>query len=569
MLLIVVFESYVLFAKVGNRFRWAVCQIDALQRLKGDRKIVREALANLPKDLYKTYDRVIIEVPEEEQIFVQHVLYWICYHLEFLGGRGVPCIILLEAVARSTASQGIDLSARYYDVEMIQQLCGCLVKIVSPKDPPLSYDRYILGSDSENVVFAHFTVREYLDASRYHRQSTLYSTECKGSLRRSFELSILKGACCVERNELWESGNARHRSAEIIDALENNFNVYSLVSAVLLLRKFDKAFEEPALLSLAVDVMDPYKQSWMTAKSIIEVFLYESRKRTPRWEIYWEDGTDNPDAAALVNMLHLVHYSSSQAALVRTFLRHRDANSLIRSPLRCTKAVSFDRYKKSVKLEGSLSEVLIDLGVVHEPTIEVLLDYDQGFSDSSNLLQKYLRQRHDWDSDSAHLVERFLGNGADPNDSNHLLTPLQLAAVFRDNYIIKTLLKAGANPNSTGDVDEKVLKYKTSHYHFICLLGASPLCIYRYFYRNLVGFGGDYDMHYYKEGEATLIGYGARDFSSETGVPRVWESSWVSPYSLSNWLLWTGSLLAHTESHAEHRKPQRRSSHGSQQHLHT
>ena len=540
MLLIMIFESYVLFAKVGNRFRWAVCQIDALQRLKGDRKIVREALANLPKDLYETYDRVTIEVPEDEQIFVQHVLYWICYHPEIHGGQGVPCIILLEAVARSTAIQGIDLSARYYDVEMIQQLCGCLVKIVSPKDPQVSEYTYPLGSKSENVVFAHFTVREYLDASRYHKQSTLYSTECKGSLWRSFKLSILNGACCVERNELWERGDARHRGAEIIDALENNFNAYSLVSAIVLLKKFDKALEEPALLSLAVDVVNPYKQSWMTAKSVIEVFLDKSYRYSPRWEISWEDGTDNPDAAALVNMLHLVHYSSPQADLVRTFLRHRDANSLIRSPLRCTKVISFDGDEKSVKLEGSLSEVLIDLGITHESTIEVLLDYDQGFSDSSNLLQKYLRQIH---FDGAHLVERLLRNGADPNISNHLLTPLQLAAVFRDNDIIKILLKAGANPNGTGDVDEeKVLKDLISRCHFGFLLGASPLCIFRHW----ADFN-DYYKHEYEEGEATLIGYGARDFSSKIRVARVCDLNWISPSSLANWI----SL---TESHSKYRK---------------
>lgn len=63
-----------LFAKVKNGFRWAVCQIDVLQRLEGERKIVRGALANLPKDLYETYDRETIEVPEDEQIFVQHAL---------------------------------------------------------------------------------------------------------------------------------------------------------------------------------------------------------------------------------------------------------------------------------------------------------------------------------------------------------------------------------------------------------------------------------------------------------------------------------------------------------------
>ena len=526
MLLIMAFESYVLFAKVGTRFRWAVCQIDALQRLKGDRKIVREALANLPKDLYETYDRVTIEVPEDEQIFVQHVLYWICYHLEIHGGQGVPCIILLEAVARSTANQGIDLSARYYDVEMIQQLCGCLVKIISPKDLQVSYDRYILESRSENVVFAHFTVREYLDASRYHKQSNLYSAECKGSLWRSFKLSILNGASCVERDELWEKGDAQHPRAEISDALENNFNAYSLVSAIVLLKKFDKALEEPALLSLAVDVVNPYKQSWMTAKSIIKAFPDASRKEFPQWERSWEDGTDNSDAAALVNVLHLVNHFPRQADLVRNFLRHRVASSLIRSPLLCTKVVSFHGDERSVKFEGSLSEVLIDLGVAREPTIEVLLDYDQGFSNSSNMLQSYLRRSHVSDSGSAHLVERFLGNGADPNISTHLFTPLQLAAMFHNTNIIKILLKAGAKPNGIGGVNEKDLEDQIRLDPF---LGASPLCIFRHWPTSY-----DYDKHEYEEGEATLIGYGAKDFSKKPGQATVQNPRRVPQFRLDD-----------------------------------
>lgn len=109
-------------------------------------------------------------------------------------------------MARSTASQGTDLNARYYDVEMIQELCGCLVKIVPPNEPRAP--NYTLGSKSENVVFAHFTVREYLDASRYHKQSILYSTECKRSLWRDFKLTTFNWACPVERNELWERGDA-------------------------------------------------------------------------------------------------------------------------------------------------------------------------------------------------------------------------------------------------------------------------------------------------------------------------------------------------------------------------
>lgn len=42
---------------LSPRFRWIVCQIDDLQRLKPDINVVTTALANLPRTLDETYER--------------------------------------------------------------------------------------------------------------------------------------------------------------------------------------------------------------------------------------------------------------------------------------------------------------------------------------------------------------------------------------------------------------------------------------------------------------------------------------------------------------------------------
>ncbi|MCJ1452480.1 hypothetical protein MMC28_002823 [Mycoblastus sanguinarius] len=55
-------------------FRWAVCQIDVLQRLKCERGVFKKALGNLPKTLDEMYDRILLTIPEEEQLFVHHAL---------------------------------------------------------------------------------------------------------------------------------------------------------------------------------------------------------------------------------------------------------------------------------------------------------------------------------------------------------------------------------------------------------------------------------------------------------------------------------------------------------------
>ena len=539
------------FAELKIRFRWAVCQIDVLQRLKGEREIIKSTLANLPKGLYETYDRVTTEVPEDEQIFVQHTLYWICYHFEIYGEQGILWRILLEAVARSTSSQGIDLNARYYDLRILQETCGCLIEIIPP------YRR--LGSSGfENVAFAHFTVREYLDASRYHMQSVLYSAKCKISLWREFKLTTLNGACCVERNRQWEmcevpfhvcTGHENSYSLpfpqgdvsstdyrnEIIHAMESNFNIYSLASAIILLKEDSTISEEPCLIPFIFDVVNPYRQNWKTVKTIIEEILSTGHDDQPHyenrsgWEIFWDDETSTPYAAALVNITYLVTGPSTQACLVRRLLRHGDADSLIRSHTKFTKLVCWTggyEQIEQIKVEGPLSEVLINVEVMQEPAFEVLLDYGRGFSDPSKLLIVYLTRSHIFDFDSVHLVERLLRNGANPNTSHYHITPLQLAAVFRDTEILKVLLTAGADPNGTIDVNDRASEFAIFKNQFNILAGASPLWIFTNF-----PYFGEQNKCRYKEGEAFLIEHGARTFLSNRREDMVNQLSQLSPPS--------------------------------------
>jgi hypothetical protein len=83
------------------RFRWAVCQIDALQRLKGERNVVKKALTNLPRTLDEIYDRIFCAIPEEEYMFVHHAFQWITYHSTLYDGEGIPSAVLLQAVEKS------------------------------------------------------------------------------------------------------------------------------------------------------------------------------------------------------------------------------------------------------------------------------------------------------------------------------------------------------------------------------------------------------------------------------------------------------------------------------------
>src|ERR1051326_1866906 len=81
----------------SHRFRWASCQISSLQRLKGESQIIRNALANLPKTLDETYERIFLQIPKEDREFVHHALKWIYYHNELLAGD-ISSSLLLRAI---------------------------------------------------------------------------------------------------------------------------------------------------------------------------------------------------------------------------------------------------------------------------------------------------------------------------------------------------------------------------------------------------------------------------------------------------------------------------------------
>jgi hypothetical protein len=152
-------------------FRWAVCQLDLLQRMNCDRDIVRKALANLPRSLDETYDRIFSAIPEEERVFVHHALQWIHYHGVLYNGEGIPCAILLQAIAKSTAGLISDHGERFYDNDALRELCGSLICVILER-------RNSMNGSSRSILcvsYAHFTVREYLDSTRVSRPRQLTS----------------------------------------------------------------------------------------------------------------------------------------------------------------------------------------------------------------------------------------------------------------------------------------------------------------------------------------------------------------------------------------------------------
>lgn len=142
-----------------NRFRWTVCQIDVLQRLRSQAD-VRRALLNLPKTLDETYERVFQLLAEEDREFVRLALIIICGNNDS-HPMHMPVEVLLKAIAYILDGHNAvheDDQIAVEDYETLRDRCGCLISVT-------------VHGDVNYAFLAHYTVKEYLYSSRIAESS--------------------------------------------------------------------------------------------------------------------------------------------------------------------------------------------------------------------------------------------------------------------------------------------------------------------------------------------------------------------------------------------------------------
>src|SRR4051812_15404910 len=115
--------------------------------MMGDADVIRNALADLPKTLDETYERIFLAIPREDWPFVRHVLTWIHFHSN-LYSENIPSATLLQAAGQTDAGLNTSSPEYFYDEESVKEICGCLVNVERPN-----------ASSPSFVSFAHYTVR--------------------------------------------------------------------------------------------------------------------------------------------------------------------------------------------------------------------------------------------------------------------------------------------------------------------------------------------------------------------------------------------------------------------------
>lgn len=502
-----------------------MCQIDSLQRLKCERKIIQKALKNLPKTLDETYDRILFAVPKEERLFVDYALQWIAHHNEMYHGQGIPYEVLIEATEAGILDLTGNQNERFYDKDTLREVCGCLIDI----SPENCLD--ILGHSHHtyiSVTFAHYTVREYLDSNSVFGHRTIGGGNPKDRLLQI----TLSEAQRIEPTELWELETDFTDNSDVIRAVDSKFNIYCVLSALLSLHQFaDRICQESTLKALAIDLLDPSMPHFPT----MEDAAFHIEHATPSfstnyvfeeayfWTVQWHPDTKT-ELKHLYNLLLLTESEPKCLPLAKTFLQGKDPKSLLQAQACFSREVWHvlsDDDQETYTFKGSFVEIFAQLAVRSVDAFKFLLEVGAGLFDPSIALLLYIRGHNhsvQFDCKGFCPLQRLLEVGADPNLRGYRITPLQIATVSSDYDGVERLLKAGALPNDTGSPDGIIWEEDSIMHHMNQLHGTSPLRICRDFARIRSPIAVEEREDDRKKIEELLLHYGAEEFSTTCGL---------------------------------------------------
>ena len=121
-----------------SRFRWLQCQLEVLSKNKTNNGL-RQALKDLPRDLFRVYERILESIGDESKELVQKALLWLATSLQPMK---LP--ELVEALKITEGEPKLDHDATVNDPLDLVRICGSLVKY---------------NSDSTLIFLSHLTVK--------------------------------------------------------------------------------------------------------------------------------------------------------------------------------------------------------------------------------------------------------------------------------------------------------------------------------------------------------------------------------------------------------------------------
>lgn len=467
-----------------SRFRWVVCQIDILKRLKRNRDTITKALESLPRTLDETYERIFLQIPDEAQLFVHHALKWIYAH-NALRNNNICTSNLIQAIKRSTA--GLDSSGYDYDYNeaLLREFYGCLILLVV--SPPKRGPHGKCGKPTTAVSFAHYTVLEFLDSARIQTGPASCFAISNEIVKLEFAQMVMLEALDTKENELCniERLQLEGHYERITHAMEEDFNMYSIASSILATRAWGPALSaDAAVCKLAFAMFNFANQHFAAFENIaacIEcatgIFVDCRFPFEQFWCLHWNQQPTNNDVRTLLNLL----YTDISGELGRKYIQSTHEENWLRSTVDI-RLETWDVTGNAPNFKGTVVELFALLtGPYH---LNLLLELAVGYFDPTNILltsvgwhgHERIFDRHGHQQRLCSLA-RLLQLGADPNGHGYRICPLQIAVGAWDLNGVRVLLEAGADPNHAGHREGKRWKEGTVLAHFNVIMDCSPLNI--------------------------------------------------------------------------------------------
>ncbi|KAF5575513.1 uncharacterized protein FSUBG_13903 [Fusarium subglutinans] len=514
--------------KAKGMFRWAVCQLHELQRLRGDRGVVSKALQRLPKDLDETYDRIFLRIPQEDWEFVSHAFQWLWFYGE-LGppDNGTPSVLLLHAIKSSTLRTENDNSNVLYDSERLQELCGCLISCLE-----------------DSISFAHYTVKEYLTSARICQGPLLaFSTGKTKGLTTCLDTLLLQAQICASQDlKQLEVGDILQ--LDNLDLWRNlsRHSVYYAIDSLLIWGK--EISETDDLYGRATRLLHPSTQYFRC----IDKSGYN--KNEGRWfqfllqigvsentyahagRIDWKEHLTDSDASLFLSLVLLS--DNPESPLLSRFMKEADIKALFSNRISLRIQSGFNIYRnghwsfiiETFEFDGPIMDILVPFFSSDSEHLQSFLVNYIGLYNPSTTLICYIsyytsQLRSDIIYNRPYFcpLRHLLEVGAQPNLSGYPITPLQIAVAGRNLEAVRVLLHFRADPNYVGEPLCSAWPANSVMASFERFHGMSPLRICRsgealsfteYPYEDIIESST-------KTIRQLLLAYGGKDFQLELG----------------------------------------------------
>lgn len=522
-----------------------MCQIDVLRRLKPDRDVIKAALANLPKTLDETYERIFFSIPEDARLFVKHALQWLHTHQnvhKIASTSALPSSVLLRAVQKTLAAdESYDMTGYAFDEDLLREFCGCLITLTLEREGIEVY------RDITLVSFAHYTVVEFLQATRIHCGPAApfalrlpLGIECV----RAFFLTAVGPEC----DAVWASLGPAHSSSNI-DPDAVRFGWYCFSSSLVMLYKHGTILclsEYATLTDLVFPLLRELKRRFKvlpeTHSGRVNYLDHDVNRVIETFNRASKTSFVSPPAQSLDIETYIYSLQiDSTGAIGKLFLKTLGD---LQGVMSCQLDLEFELYDNAFFTQEPSREIVVGFPgprtwrfqgplmefYVHIPSYEQFLGLTDaistavGYFDPSVIMLLLIgRSAHTSHGRSAEErclfccpLKKLLQLGAKPTVPGYAVGALQIAVAIGYFVGVRLLLEAGADPNEVGDLGGAIgtpdrgamLKW------FERVRGKSPLNISRNgpFAVRHDHISGPPEADAPAKIEALLLRHGARDF---------------------------------------------------------